>query len=1028
MGQPPPFAELACTTNFSFLEGASHPEEYVERAAELGLAGIGICDRDGVSGVVRAYREAKERGLRLALGARPTLSGGLPPLRLLATSREGWGGLCQLLTSGLVTHPKGEAEIPLSAVLESARDLLCLAPWDMPDEALPDLRDAFGDRLYFLVSRRHDDRDDLRVARQVERGRRFGVPLLASNEPIHHAEERQPLQDVLTCIRARTTLDRAGTLLQANAERHLLPAARMAERFPRLRDAVARTAEALDRCAFTLGELRYAYPQELVPGGHTPESFLRACVEEGLARRWPDGPPARVRAQVEHEVAVIDRLGFARYFLTVWDIVRFARERRILCQGRGSAANSAVCYALGITAVDPDRSWLLFERFISEERGEPPDIDVDFEHERREEVIQYLYRKYGRDRAGMVCEMICYRGRLALREVGKAFGLSADEVDRLSKEFVHSGVKEVGDDLVRRAGLDPGSETVRHVLRLARELAGFPRHLSIHVGGFCLTDTRLTTYVPVENAAMPDRTIIQWDKDDIDAVGMLKVDVLGLGMLTAIRKAFDLVEGAGGGRLELATIPSEDPAVYDMISAADTVGVFQIESRAQMSMLPRLRPRCFYDLVVEVAIVRPGPIQGQMVHPYLRRRNGEEPVRYPHPALREILERTYGVPLFQEQVMAMAVAVAGFTPGQADQLRRMMGAWRKKGRLQAMRESFVAGMLERGVPRDFADRVYMQIEGFGEYGFPESHAASFALLVYASAWLKLYHPAAFAAALINSQPMGFYTPSTLVQDAGRHGVQTRAVDVQASGWDCSLEPLPGAGPALRLGLRLVKGLGEEAGRRVEAERARRGPFRSLGDLARRTGLSRESLGALAEADALAGLGLSRREAIWAVAGLDDSGTLFAGMERPGPRPALPPQRPLEAVKGDYRSVGLSLRSHPIALVRERLRREGVVTAREAVGEVPEGRRAKVAGLVLNRQQPHTASGVIFMTLEDETGHVNLVIWPRILARQRKEVVGCPTLVALGKVERESGAMNLVVDRLAPLDLGGEVPVRSRDFR
>ena len=1072
MSGPPAYAELFCRSYFSFLEGASSPEELVAQAAQQGLSALAITDRDGVYGLVRAHRAAREHGLKLVMGALLTLRDH-PSLVLLVRDRAGWANLCRLLTSGRRDQPKGVALHGLGDVLEHAGGLTALlhGPWSVAQ--VHSLREAFGTRLALAVSCNLQPGDAAHIAAVLRLARWSGVPLAAVGDVQLHHPSRKRLLDVLTCIRRRTTVDAAGRALPPNAARVLRSPARIAAMFQaagraiggdapsRLADAVQVSAALAAEHSFTLAQLDYRYPREVVPSDHSPMSWLRQLVGSGLADRYPGGLSARVQAQVDHELGIIEQLGFAAYFLTVHDAVRFARERGILCQGRGSAANSAVCFALGITAVDPSRSTLLFERFISAERGEPPDIDVDFEHERREELIQYLYDKYGRHRAAMVNEVIAYRRRSAVRDVGKALGLALDQIDAMARQADYWGREPISDDQLRAAGLDPADSRVRLTVDLSDELRGFPRHVGIHVGGFVLTDDDLTGRVPIEPASMQDRTVIQWDKDDIDEVGFVKVDLLSLGMLTAIRKAFELVvdfvpAGATslvapvadarqfttpsgpdgprgphppplyGRRWTLATVPAEDPAVYDMICRADTVGVFQIESRAQMSMLPRLRPRCFYDLVIEVAIVRPGPIQGGMVHPYLKRRQGLEPVEYPHPALAPILERTLGVPIFQEQVMAMAMAVAGFSAGQADRLRRSMAAWRRKGALGPIAEEFRRGLEANGITGAYADRMVEQIKGFGEYGFPESHAASFALLVYVSAWLKLHYPAAFCAALINSQPMGFYSPRALVADAQRHGVVVRPVDVTRSGWDCRLEPgsdEPSV-PALRLGLRLVKGFSQAWAEQLERAR-RQGPFQDLGDLAARSLLPRPALEGLARADAFEALGLPRRQALWAVAGLWDA-PLFAGLERRAPPPSLPAPTARQDLESDYAAVGLSVHQHPIGLERARLEGRGVRSVAQ-LDQVDAGRVVSVAGLISCRQRPGTASGVVFLTLEDETGQLNVVIWPKLYQRQRR-VVRTATLVEVrGKLQRENEAISLVAFSIAELEQAPEVSPRSRDF-
>ncbi|HEX5442341.1 MAG TPA: error-prone DNA polymerase, partial [Pirellulales bacterium] len=821
----PGYAELHCKTNFSFLEGASHPDELVAQAAALGYQALAVTDRHSLAGVVRAHAAAKQAGLKLLIGAEvwPTDAAGAV---LLATDRAAYGRLARLLTVGRRRAAKGECLLTFDDIAEHAEGLLALVLPDAngestntqgssgpcarqvgfqsdvrprrpqgpglprvgePADRFPDYREVFGDRAYALAEIHHGRDDRKALARRLDEARRARLPVVAANDVRYHVPERRALEDVLTAVRAGCTVAEAGELLFANAERYLKPPEELAALFADAPDALRRTLEVAGRCRFSLDELRYEYPEELCPASSTPLAHLTDLTWRGARERYPDGVPPRVRDLVEHELRLIADLRYEAFFLTVWDLVRFARSRGILCQGRGSAANSAVCYCLGVTSVDPERMDVLFERFISRERNEAPDIDVDFEHERREEVIQYVYQKYGRDRAGLAAEVITYRFRSAVRDVGKALGFGLGEVDRLAKLLDAHGQDRPLAERSRQAGLDADSPEVRRLVALVHELVGFPRHLSQHVGGMVITRGPLSELVPIENAAMPDRTVIEWDKDDLDELGILKVDCLALGMLTAIRKGFDLVERHHGRRLSLATVPQEDPAVYDMICRADTMGVFQIESRAQMSMLPRLRPRTFYDLVIEVAIVRPGPIQGNMVHPYLRRRSGQEPVDYPNDEIREVLKKTLGVPIFQEQAMRLAVVAAGFTPGEADQLRRAMGAWRKSGVIEQFRQKLHDGMTSRGLSEEYAQRVFEQIRGFGEYGFPESHSASFALLVYVSAWLKHYYPDAFAAALLNSQPMGFYAPAQLVRDAREHGVEVRAVDVNESQWDCTLE-------------------------------------------------------------------------------------------------------------------------------------------------------------------------------------------------------------------------------------------------
>jgi error-prone DNA polymerase len=854
----------------------------------------------------------------------------------------------------------------------------------------------------------------------------------------YHDPSRRALQDVLACIRCGCTIQQAGRRLFPNAERHLKPPDEMARLFCGYAGALARTIAIAERATgFNMDQLRYEYPDEIVPAGLTPAQHLSDLTWKGAAVRYPSGVPSKVQALIQHELSLIAELRYEPYFLTVHDIVVFARERGILCQGRGAAANSAVCYCLEVTSVDPSRIDTLFERFISRERDEPPDIDIDFEHERREEIIQYLYQKYGRDRAALTAEVITYQGRSAVRDVGKAMGLSLDAVDRLAKQLDWWHAGGVDEDRLRDAGFNPRDPTIRAVAALTGELLNFPRHLSQHVGGFVITRGALCESVPIENAAMEDRTVIEWDKDDIDALGMLKVDVLGLGMLTCIRKCFTLVEQHHARPLTLATVPSEDPAVYDMLCRADSVGVFQVESRAQMSMLPRLKPRCFYDLVIEVAIVRPGPIQGDMVHPYLRRRNREEPVEYPDEAVKAVLDKTLGVPLFQEQAMALAIVAGGFTPGEADQLRRAMAAWKRKGdQIHRFGEKLVAGMVDRGYAREFAERCFRQIMGFSEYGFPESHAASFALLVYVSSWLKRHYPAAFAAAIINSQPMGFYAPAQLVRDAREHGVEIRPVDVNHSRWDCSLEGPPDA-PALRLGMRLVAGLGQVAADAIGDAGVRSGPFRSIEHLRRESAVRLGSLSRLADADAFGSMGLDRQDALWQLRALrDESLPLFDGAaDTYNESEAVLPSVPLaSAIQHDYDATGLSLKAHPLSLERDRLERFGVTPAGRLLNAdaFPQGRTVAIAGLVLLRQRPATASGVVFMTIEDETGAANLILYPQVYERFRKVARHSIAIIAWGAIEREGAVVHLMVRRIVNLqDATAFTTVRrlhARNFR
>jgi error-prone DNA polymerase len=1148
----PRFAELAAMTNFSFLRGASHPEEMVARAAELGLAGVGIADRNTLAGVVRAHIFARENkaavaGMRVAPGARLAFIDGAPDVLAYPKDRAAYGRLCRILTAGNLRAPKGECWLHIEDLIEHGEGLQivvmppfspCGRRWTRearPDEGsapqgarlasrdpspltplphspsrdgrlstpygergmLSHLREAFGSRLWIGASLTYGEDMRSGLARRAALARMLGAPLIATNDALMHAPERRALADVVACIREGAMLEAAGRLTQANAERHLKSPREMARLFAEAPEAIEETIRFLDGLSFSLDELAHCYPEELREGHATPQAALEAFALEGARARYPEGVPERTREALAHELALIASLDYAPYFLTVHDIVRFARTRGILCQGRGSAANSAVCFCLGVTEVDPARFDLLFERFVSPERNEPPDIDVDFEHERREEVIQYIYQRYGRERAGLAAAVTTYRTRSAIREMAKVFGLSDDVITALNGTAWGHGSTPIDGTRVRSAGLDPADPTLALALRMAEELIGFPRHLTQHSGGFVITRDRLDEIAPIMNAAMEDRTTIEWDKDDLDALGLLKIDVLALGMLTALAKGFDLLDRHYGERLTLATLPPEEACVYAMIQRADTIGVFQIESRAQMSMLPRLRPATFYDLVIEVAIVRPGPIQGDMVHPYLRRRQGLEEVVYPSRELEAVLQKTLGVPLFQEQAMKIAIVAAGFTPAEADRLRRAMATFRRVGTIQTFQDKMVEGMAMRGYDREFAERCFHQIEGFGEYGFPESHAASFALLVYASCWMKCRYPDIFAVAMLNSQPLGFYAPAQLVRDAREHGVEVSEVDVNLSDWDCTLEPLPasplagegqgvrgpapsgasgrapdGADPssgelrpppspargegnpppssvafgdifsrerekgkihprhasmidairtthAVRLGLRQIIGVREEDMRRL-AERRGQG-YDSVRDLWLRSGLSSAVLERLADADAFRSLGLDRRQALWAVRGLDRVGDqddlpLFS-VSRPAretePDARLSPM-PLGAhVVEDYRRLSLSLKAHPTSFMCARLAARGV-TRSDALAHIRSGERATVAGLVLVRQRPGTAKGVIFMTLEDEAGVANVIVWPKAFERLRAIVLGARFVAVTGKLQNEQGVIHIVADRMADL--------------
>jgi error-prone DNA polymerase len=1083
------FAELIAATNFSFLRGASHAHEMVGQAAELGLAAIGIADRNTLAGVVRAFEAAKEHKIRLIVGARLATTDGFEAV-CYPTDRAAYGRLCRLLTAGNRRAVKGQCHFSFEEQLTASEGqiLIAIPPRVLSPafiERLSTLSATARGRTYLAAPFTYRGDELRRLGELNELAAQTRAPLVATTDALYHRPVRRPLADVLVSIREKCTIAEAGYRLEANAERHLKPGAEMARLFAACPQAVVRTLEIVERVRFSLDELRYEYPEEPVPTGKTPQAHLEDLTWQHAAGRFPDGIPENVSAVLAKELALIARLDYARYFLTVYDVVRFARHEAtppILCQGRGSAANSAVCYCLGITSVDPTRIDLLFERFISADRGEPPDIDVDFEHERREEVIQYLYRRYGRERAAICATVIHYRSRMAIREVGKALGLEEDVTAALAGLVWGIGDDDFPEGRVREAGLDPANPSIRRAVGLARQLMGFPRHLSQHVGGFVLTRERLDETAPIHNGAQngsgPDRTFLEWDKDDIDALGMLKVDVLALGMLTAIRKSFDLIARHFGRALTLATVPAEDAGVYEMLSRADSVGVFQVESRAQMSMLPRLKPREFYDLVIEVAIVRPGPIQGDMVHPYLRRRSGAEPVSYPSAALERVLSKTLGVPLFQEQAMQIAIRAAGFPPEEADKLRRAMATFRHTGTIHLFREKFIAGMVANGYDREFAERCFGQIEGFGEYGFPESHAASFALLVYVSSWIKRYYPEAFCAALLNSQPMGFYAPAQLVRDAREHGVTVLHPDVNRSAWDCTLEtssslcasvpsplvgegqgggdcrtsevgvpPTPNPSPqgggesarrlcqpcALRLGLRLIDGLAEEAGRKIVA--ARGAGYASVGAVWLRSGAPVSVLERLADADAFRSTGLDRRAALWTVRGLD-GGALHAGAKRAtaaaspiaawprgadlfDERPVALPQTTLgEHVVADYAALGLSLKAHPVAFFRDELAARGILTSARHRDEGLAGRRVTVAGLVLVRQRPGTAKGVIFLTLEDETGIVNVVVWPKVFEANRRVLMTAQFLAVRGKIQREGLVIHVVAEEL--IDLTSEL--------
>ncbi|WP_423357845.1 error-prone DNA polymerase [Pseudomonas citronellolis] len=1022
----PDYAELHCLSNFSFQRGASSAGELFERAARLGYRALAITDECSLAGIVRAWQAAKECKLALIVGSEVRIEAG-PKLVLLAENLAGYQNLCRLITHARRRAEKGSYRL-LREDLETELDGL-LAIW-LPDAPTDTdgtwLRERFPQRLWLGVELHRGADDSARLQALLAQAARHGIAAVACGDVHMHSRGRRALQDCMTAIRQHLPVSEAGAYLFPNGERHLRPREVLAELYPA--QLLEETLRIAGRCSFDFEQLRYQYPRELVPEGHTPKSWLCQMTYAGIRRRWPEGARKKVLKRIGKELLLIAELEYENYFLTVHDIVQFARSQGILCQGRGSAANSAVCFALGITELDPSRSKLLFGRFISRERNEPPDIDVDFEHERREEVIQYVFRRYGRQRAALTAVVSSYRGAGAMRDIAKALGLPPDQVDALAGCCGRWSEQTPPEEQLREAGFDPQSPVMRRVLALTAELIGFPRHLSQHPGGFVISEQPLTSLVPVENASMPERTVIQWDKDDIDAVKLLKVDVLALGMLSALRRCFDLVHRLRGTPMSIANIPPEDAATYEMISRADAIGVFQIESRAQMAMLPRLRPKTFYDLVIEVAIVRPGPIQGDMVHPYLRRRNGEEPITYPSPALEQVFRRTLGVPLFQEQVMEVAVVAADYTAGEADDLRRSMAAWKRHGGLEKHRLRLTAGMLKNGYTAEFAARIFEQIKGFGSYGFPESHAASFALLTYASSWLKCHEPAAFACALVNSWPMGFYSPDQVLQDARRHGVEVRPVDVRYSHWDCSLENKGEAQPAIRLGLRMVRGFREELALRIVQARGRRA-FESVEDLSYRAGLDAAARERLADAGALRGLAGHRHRARWAVAGVEPQLPLFAGQDvMTETAVSLPLPSLGEEMLTDYASLGTTLGPHPLNLLRGQLKALRCRSSRELPG-LEHGRPVSVAGLVIGRQRPQTASGVTFVTLEDEFGLVNVVVWRDLDERQRRVFLQAQLLQVRGRLESESGVRHVIAEQLVdltPLLSGLDVP--SRDFR
>lgn len=1020
------YAELHAISNFSFLRGASHPEELVQRAHELGYAAIAITDECSLSGVVRAHVEAQKHAIKLIIGSEFVLEDGMK-IVLLASCRKSYGQLSHLITRARRQAKKGHYHLSREDI-ERHLPTGCLSLWcvqpDSPSEQGHWLLSMFPGATWIAVNAQRNGQDKVLFKQALLLSLECRIPRTACGSVSMHHPSRRPLRDVLTAIRLNTPLVELGFALPSNAEQHLRPRAHIQRLYsPEL---IEQSLVIAERCDFSLQSLRYEYPDQSLPEGYSMGSWLRHLSYQGAGRRWPQGVSQAVHKQIEAELKLIEELQYEPYFLTVYDLVRFARSQHILCQGRGSAANSAVCYCLGITEVDPARFNLLFERFISRERDEPPDIDVDFEHERREEVIQYLYQKYGREHAALAATVITYQPRSAVRDVGKALGFSLEQVEHLARTLRHWNDRKLLEHRIEEAGFDAANPCIQRLLTLVQALLKFPRHLSQHVGGFVISRGPLCEMVPIENAAMPERTVIQWEKDDLEALGLLKVDVLALGMLSAIRKCFDYIKAYRGACLSMSTLPAEDPRVYHMLQRADTIGVFQIESRAQMSMLPRLKPANFYDLVIEIAIVRPGPIQGDMVHPYLQRRQDPGKVEYPDDALKSVLERTLGVPIFQEQVMQIAMVAAGFSAGEADQLRRAMAAWKRKGGLEQFESKLINGMLERGYQREFAEQVFKQVKGFGDYGFPESHSASFALLAYVSAWLKCYEPAAFCCALLNSQPMGFYRPAQLIRDAEQHGVEVRPVDVNLSHWDCHLETSDSQQPALRLGMRIVKGLSRASAQRILQCREGR-VFEDASSLAQRSGLSQAALLPLAAANALSAVSGHRYQAYWQVAGIETKTPLWGVGRFAEATPLLKMPDDWANTLADYASIGLTLGKHPLALLRPQLKQKGICTA-AILPRYRNGQRVRVCGLVLNRQRPGTASGVVFITLEDETGHINLVVWPKVAEAYRKAVLQSKLMFVVGEVQIESNVIHVIVRYLRDESgqLGG-LSTRSRDF-
>lgn len=1050
------YVELQAKSNFSFLRGASHPEELIEHACELGYSAIGVCDVNTLAGIVRAHAAGKKYGIRSIAGAQLALYQTIPErlddeetvapevlagrweslldnLSLIAypTSKKGYGSLSQLLTLGKSRAPKSCCYLKLEDVLENLKEcavIACLTDLSLSTvkEQIKRLLSTFGREFLSLAIKNNYGPDQKKNSDEIiSLSKALSLPLVVTNDVYFHDPDRQQLQDVITCIRRGHTIERAGFELFQNAERYLKSPKEMTRLFRHFPEALRRTVEITEQTSsFSLDQLKYEYPIEICPSGKSPMDYLRELTWKGAHERYPIKIPDTIINQIKHEFKLVEELDYAKYFLTVYDIVLFARSREILCQGRGAAANSVICYCLGITAVNPREINLLFERFISKERNEPPDIDIDFEHERREEVIQYIYEKYGRHRAALVAEVVTYRTKSSIREIGKVFGLELETIEKLIRVVTRFDENRTLREQVEGLNLNLDDRRIRKTLSLFKTLVGFPRHLSQHVGGFVISETPLSEFVPIENASMEGRTVIEWDKDDVDAMGMLKIDCLALGMLTCIRKAFSMI---GGG--ELYKIPQDDQAVYDMICRADTIGVFQIESRAQMSMLPRLKPRCYYDLVIEVAIVRPGPIQGGMVHPFLKRRKEKKKIGYPSTIIGDILGPTLGVPIFQEQAMQLVIHAAGFTPGEADQLRRAMASWKKnKNALGPFEKRIISGMLNQGYTQEFAEQCCNQIKGFGEYGFPQSHSASFALLVYVSSWLKHHHPAAFCAALINSQPMGFYQPAQILQDAERHGVEIRPIDINFSDWNCTLEKTHSGKPAVRIGMRLVRGLSEN--QVLQILKVREKKFENLSSLWKKTRIPAGVLRTLAKGDAFQSLGLTRQQALWEIQRLKDhSLPLIERIEHGVDTATLPKYSDEKEMLIDYSHSGFSIKNHPLSFYREELNKRGVVTVKDLNGKIRNGVRILLAGIVIIRQRPPTASGFVFLTVEDETGSANLIFKPNIYSLYRDVIYDSVYLLVQGKVQKQDGVTNLMVEKARNLrPEGGEEVDLSRNFR